>query len=154
MEKNNFNLLLQNINTYAPNKISQTKNKFLNEVNYYLKESEDKKENNIKYPRISMSQRYQKNKPVLPIIKTNNIGKGIKLTHHVLTEANNKNTRNKIVFNWNHSNRNDFINFKGNMQKNFGIIDNMNYNNKYNKYKLSFPNGFNKYNIHLFKGAH
>ena len=153
MEKNNFNLLLQNINTYAPNKISQTKNKFLNEVNYYLKESEDKKENNIKYPRISMSQRYQKNKPVLPIIKTNNIGKGIKLTHHVLTEANNKNTRNKIVFNWNHSNRNDFIDFKGNMQKNFGNIGNMNYNNKY-KYKLSFPNGFNKYNIHLFKGAH
>ena len=98
-----------------------------------------------------MSQRYQKNKPVLPIIKTNNIGKGIKLTHHVLTEANNKNTRNKIVFNWNHSNRNDFIDFKGNMQKNFGNIGNMNYNNKY---KLSFPNGFNKYNIHLFKGAH
>ena len=151
MEKNNFNLLLQNINTYAPNKISQTKNKFLNEVNHYLKDSEDKKENNIKYPRISMSQRYQKNNPVLPIIKTNNIGKGIKLTHHVLTEANNKNTRNKIVFNWNHSNRNDFIDFKGNMQKNFGNIGNMNYNNKY---KLSFPNGFNKYNIHLFKGAH
>ena len=151
MEKNNFNLFLQNINTFAPNKINKTKNKFLNEINHYLKDSEDKKENNIKYPRISMSQRYQKNKPILPVIKTNIIGQGDKLTHHVLTEANNKNTRNKIVFKWNNSNKNDFINFRSNIQKNIGNFGSINYKDKY---KLAFPKSFKKYNINIFKGAH
>ena len=151
MEKNNFNLFLQNINTFAPNKINKTKNKFLNEINHYLKDSEDKKENNIKYPRISMSQRYQKNKPILPVIKTNIIGQGDKLTHHVLTEANNKNTRNKIIFKWNNSNKNDFINFRSNIQKNIGNFGSINYKDKY---KLAFPKSFKKYNINIFKGAH
>ena len=115
MEKNNFNLFLQNINTFAPNKINKTKNKFLNEINHYLKDSEDKKENNIKYPRISMSQRYQKNKPILPVIKTNIIGQGDKLTHHVLTEANNKNTRNIISQNY-------FNNIKNYSDKNSNLF--------------------------------
>ena len=98
-----------------------------------------------------MSQRYQKNKPILPVIKTNIIGQGDKLTHHVLTEANNKNTRNKIVFKWNNSNKNDFINFRSNIQKNIGNFGSINYKDKY---KLAFPKSFKKYNINIFKGAH
>ena len=108
------------------NKISKTKNKFLKEINHYLNENsnnpEEKKENNAKYPRISMSQRYQKNTPVLPVIKNNIMGLEDKFNLHVLTEANNKSTRNKIKLYWNNSNRNDFVNIRNNIQKNISKI--------------------------------
>ena len=154
-EKNNYNIFAQNLNTintmaFVQNKISKTKNKFLKEINHYLNENsnnfEEKKENNVKYPRNSISQRYQKNKPVLPIIKNNNINDfGYKFNQYVLTESNNKSTKNRIKFNWNNSNRNGFVDFRTNIQKNIG---NFNYKEKY---KLSFPNSFKRYNISIFK---
>lgn len=160
-EKNNFNnILLQNINSlntiaFASKKTNKTKNKFLKEINYYLsddKNIEEKKENknNIRYPRISLSQRYQKNKPVLPKIKTNildigsNYNKDIlyanyRFNHHVLTETNNKSTRNKIMFNWNNSERNEFVNLRNNIKNN--IL----------KDRFSYPSSYKRYNISIFK---
>ena len=160
-EKNNFNnILTQNINSlntieFATKKTNRTKNKFLKEIDYYLsndKNIEEKKENknNIKYPRISFSQRYQKNKPILPAIKTNilDIGNSYnkdiffanqRFNRHVLTETNNKATRNKIIFNWNNSERNDFINLRNNIKNN--II----------KDKFPLPSRYKKYNISVFK---
>ena len=171
LEKNNYNILYQNINTlntidFMPKKENKTKNKFLKEINHYLSNNnhnlhpeEQKENNNNKYPRISMSQRYQKNKPILPIIKTNNIIGNNKyngkiflsnnhLNSHVLTEANNKSTRNKIIFNWNNKDKDGFVDFRNNIRKSFG-------NNIFkDKYKISYPNSYKKYNISLFNGAY
>ena len=171
LEKNNYNILYQNINTlntidFMPKKENKTKNKFLKEINHYLSNNnhnlhpeEQKENNNNKYPRISMSQRYQKNKPILPIIKTNNIIGNNKyngkiflsnnhLNSHVLTEANNKSTRNKIFFNWNNKDKDGFVDFRNNIRKSFG-------NNIFkDKYKISYPNSYKKYNISLFNGAY
>ena len=171
LEKNNYNILYKNINTlntidFMPKKENKTKNKFLKEINHYLSNNnhnlhpeEQKENNNNKYPRISMSQRYQKNKPILPIIKTNNIIGNNKyngkiflsnnhLNSHVLTEANNKSTRNKIIFNWNNKDKDGFVDFRNNIRKSFG-------NNIFkDKYKISYPNSYKKYNISLFNGAY
>ena len=106
-----------------------------------------------------MSQRYQKNKPILPIIKTNNIIGNNKydgkiflsnnhFNSHVLTEANNKSTRNKIIFNWNNKDKEGFVDFRNNIGKGFG-------NNIYkDKYKFPYPNSYKKYNIPIFNGAY
>ena len=149
-EKNIFNLLSQNLNSlntieFASKKSNKTKNKFLKEMKYYLSEDkniDEKKENKNtdRIPKISLSQRYQKNKPVLPAIKTNildignNYNRDIffanhRFNRHVLTETNNKSTRNKVIFNWNNSERNNFINLRNNI-KNSIYKD---------KYKLSYP---------------
>ena len=157
-EKNIFNLLSQNLNSlntieFASKKSNKTKNKFLKEMKYYLSEDkniDEKKENKNtdRIPKISLSQRYQKNKPVLPAIKTNildignNYNRDIffanhRFNRHVLTETNNKSTRNKVIFNWNNSERNNFINLRNNIK-----------NNIYkDKYKLSYPSSNKKYNI-------
>ena len=164
LETNNNNMFSQNMNTintintmaFVQNKISKTKNKFLKEINHYLNnnsnnlEEKKEKEKNVKYPRISMSQRNQKNiqKPILPLIKNNIMGFGDKFSRHVLTEANNKSTRNKYKFEWNYSNRINFVDFRKNIQKNIG---NINYKDKF---KLSYPNSYKKYNISIFKGVH
>ena len=157
LETNNYNMFSQNMNTintmaFVQNKISKTKNKFLKEINHYLNDNsnnlEEKKEKNVKYPRISLSQRNQKNKPILPLIKNNAMGFGDKLNRRVLTEANNKSTRNKNKFEWNHSNKINFFDFRKNIQKNIGNI------NFKEKFKLSYPNSYKKYNISIFKGVH
>ena len=160
-EKNIFNLLSQNLNSlntieFASKKSNKTKNKFLKEMKYYLSEDkniDEKKENRNtdRIPKISLSQRYQKNKPVLPAIKTNildignNYNRDIffanhRFNRHVLTETNNKSTRNKVIFNWNNSERNNFINLRNNIK-----------NNIYkDKYKLSYPSSNKKYNMPIF----
>ena len=160
-EKNTFNLLSQNLNSlntieFASKKSNKTKNKFLKEMKYYLSEDkniDEKKENKNtdRIPKISLSQRYQKNKPVLPAIKTNildignNYNRDIffanhRFNRHVLTETNNKSTRNKVIFNWNNSERNNFINLRNNIK-----------NNIYkDKYKLSYPSSNKKYNKPIF----
>ena len=160
-EKNIFNLLSQNLNSlntieFASKKSNKTKNKFLKEMKYYLSEDkniDEKKENKNtdRIPKISLSQRYQKNKPVLPAIKTNildignNYNRDIffanhRFNRHVLTETNNKSTRNKVIFNWNNSERNNFINLRNNIK-----------NNIYkDKYKLSYPSSNKKYNKPIF----
>ena len=164
LETNNNNIFSQNINNintingmaFVQNKISKTKNKFLEEINHYLNnnsnnlEEKKEKEKNVKYPRINMSQRNKKNiqKPILPLIKNNIMGFGDKFSRHVLTEANNKSTRNKYKFEWNYSNRINFVDFRKNIQKNIG---NINYKDKF---KLSYPNSYKKYNISIFKGVH
>ena len=170
LEKNNFNILYQNINSlntidFMLKKENKTKNKFLKEINHYLLNNnhnlhpEEQKDNINKYPRISMSQRYKKNKQILPIIKTNNIIGNNKydgkiflsnnhLNNHVLTEANNKSTRNKIIFNWNNKDKDGYVDFRNNIRKSFG-------NNIYkDKYKFSYPNNYKKYNISIFNGAY
>ena len=76
------------------------------------------------------------------------MGFGDKFSRHVLTEANNKSTRNKYKFEWNYSNRINFVDFRKNIQKNIG---NINYKDKF---KLSYPNSYKKYNISIFKGVH
>ena len=160
-EKNIFNLLSQNLNSlntieFASKKSNKTKNKFLKEMKYYLSEDkniDEKKENKNtdRIPKISLSQRYQKNKPVLPAIKTNildignNYNRDIffanhRFNRHVLTETNNKSTRNKVIFNWNNSERNNFINLRNNI-KNSIYKD---------KYKLSYPSSNKKYNKPIF----
>ena len=160
-EKNIFNLLSQNLNSlntieFASKKSNKTKNKFLKEMKYYLSEDkniDEKKENRNtdRIPKISLSQRYQKNKPVLPAIKTNildignNYNRDIffanhRFNRHVLTETNNKSTRNKVIFNWNNSERNNFINLRNNI-KNSIYKD---------KYKLSYPSSNKKYNMPIF----
>ena len=160
-EKNTFNLLSQNLNSlntieFASKKSNKTKNKFLKEMKYYLSEDkniDEKKENKNtdRIPKISLSQRYQKNKPVLPAIKTNildignNYNRDIffanhRFNRHVLTETNNKSTRNKVIFNWNNSERNNFINLRNNI-KNSIYKD---------KYKLSYPSSNKKYNKPIF----
>jgi serine/threonine protein kinase len=160
-EKNTFNLLSQNLNSlntieFASKKSNKTKNKFLKEMKYYLSEDkniDEKKENKNtdRIPKISLSQRYQKNKPVLPAIKTNildignNYNRDIffanhRFNRHVLTETNNKSTRNKVIFNWNNSERNNFINLRNNI-KNSIYKD---------KYKLSYPSSNKKYNMPIF----
>ena len=160
-EKNTFNLLSQNLNSlntieFASKKSNKTKNKFLKEMKYYLSEDkniDEKKENKNtdRIPKISLSLRYQKNKPVLPAIKTNildignNYNRDIffanhRFNRHVLTETNNKSTRNKVIFNWNNSERNNFINLRNNIK-----------NNIYkDKYKLSYPSSNKKYNKPIF----
>ena len=160
-EKNTFNLLSQNLNSlntieFASKKSNKTKNKFLKEMKYYLSEDkniDEKKENKNtdRIPKISLSERYQKNKPVLPAIKTNildignNYNRDIffanhRFNRHVLTETNNKSTRNKVIFNWNNSERNNFINLRNNIK-----------NNIYkDKYKLSYPSSNKKYNMPIF----
>ena len=160
-EKNTFNLLSQNLNSlntieFASKKSNKTKNKFLKEMKYYLSEDkniDEKKENKNtdRIPKISLSLRYQKNKPVLPAIKTNildignNYNRDIffanhRFNRHVLTETNNKSTRNKVIFNWNNSERNNFINLRNNIK-----------NNIYkDKYKLSYPSSNKKYNMPIF----
>ena len=160
-EKNIFNLLSQNLNSlntieFASKKSNKTKNKFLKEMKYYLSEDkniDEKKENKNtdRIPKISLSQRYQKNKPVLPAIKTNildignNYNRDIffanhRFNRHVLTETNNKSTRNKVIFNWNNSERNNFINLRNNIR-----------NSIYkDKYKLSYPSSNKKYNMPIF----
>ena len=160
-EKNIFNLLSQNLNSlntieFASKKSNKTKNKFLKEMKYYLSEDkniDEKKENKNtdRIPKISLSLRYQKNKPVLPAIKTNildignNYNRDIffanhRFNRHVLTETNNKSTRNKVIFNWNNSERNNFINLRNNIK-----------NNIYkDKYKLSYPTSNKKYNMPIF----
>ena len=160
-EKNIFNLLSQNLNSlntieFASKKSNKTKNKFLKEMKYYLSEDkniDEKKENKNtdRIPKISLSLRYQKNKPVLPAIKTNildignNYNRDIffanhRFNRHVLTETNNKSTRNKVIFNWNNSERNNFINLRNNI-KNSIYKD---------KYKLSYPSSNKKYNKPIF----
>ncbi len=160
-EKNIFNLLSQNLNSlntieFASKKSNKTKNKFLKEMKYYLSEDkniDEKKENKNtdRIPKISLSQRYQKNKPVLPAIKTNildignNYNRDIffanhRFNRHVLTETNNKSTRNKVIFNWNNSEKNNFINLRNNI-KNSIYKD---------KYKLSYPSSNKKYNKPIF----
>ena len=160
-EKNIFNLLSQNLNSlntieFASKKSNKTKNKFLKEMKYYLSEDKNKDEkkenkNTDRIPKISLSQRYQKNNPVLPAIKTNildignNYNRDIffanhRFNRHVLTETNNKSTRNKVIFNWNNSERNNFINLRNNIK-----------NNIYkDKYKLSYPSSNKKYNKPIF----
>ena len=154
-EKNNNNLFYQNLNTINPmpfgnNKIIKPKNKFLKEINQYLNTNgnEEKKENNEKYPRNSLSQRYQKNKQILPLIKSNNLDRWDKFNNRVLTEANNKIRGNRIIFNWKNANKKGFADFRNNIQKDFG---NLNYKDKY---KLSLPNSYKNYNISIFKGAY
>ena len=117
---NNYNILNQNLNTLdIYNKRSKTKNKFLKEINHYLinnnRHIDERKENiitNIKNKKISSSQRYQKNKPILPIIQNNKIKQNKDIYfNHVLTEANNKNIGKKIIFNnWNKYSLLDFRN--------------------------------------------
>ena len=154
-EKNNYNLFYQNLNTintmpFGNNKIIKPKNKFLKEINQYLNTNgnEEKKENNEKYPRNSLSQRYQKNKQILPLIKSNNLDRWDKFNNRVLTEANNKIRGNRIIFNWKNANKKGFADFRNNIQKDFG---NLNYKDKY---KLSLPNSYKNYNISIFKGAY
>ena len=159
IEKYNYNILYQNLNTintipFVYNKRNKTKNKFMKELAHYLNDntSEEKKENkehNNKNQRISLSQRYQKNKPILPLIKSNNIGIWDKISQPILTEANNKkNTRNRILFNMKNSKKNGLVDLRNNIRKDFG---NLNYKDKY---KLSLPNSYKKYNISIFKGIY
>ena len=159
IEKNSYNILYQNLNTintipFVYNKRNKTKNKFMKELAHYLNDntSEEKKENkehNNKNQRISLSQRYQKNKPILPLIKSNNIGIWDKISQPILTEANNKkNTRNRILFNMKNSKKNGLVDLRNNIRKDFG---NLNYKDKY---KLSLPNSYKKYNISIFKGIY
>ena len=168
LEKNNYNILYQNLNTinampYIAEKTSKIKNKFLKDINYHLEnnykeEKKENKNNNIKYPRISLSQRYPKNKPILPVIKTNIIGIGNlgdmflsnKLNRYVLTEANNKNIKKKIIFKWdNILTKNGLVDLRNKIKSNIGSNHFSN-----DKYKLSLPSSFKKYNIPIFKGPY
>ena len=168
LEKNNYNILYQNLNTinampYIAEKTSKIKNKFLKDINYHLEnnykeEKKENKNNNIKYPRISLSQRYPKNKPILPVIKTNIIGIGNlgdmflsnKLNRYVLTEANNKNIKKKIVFKLdNILKKNGLVDLRNKIKSNIGSNHFSN-----DKYKLSLPSSFKKYNIPIFKGPY
>jgi hypothetical protein len=168
LEKNNYNILYQNLNTinampYIAEKTSKIKNKFLKDINYHLEnnykeEKKENKNNNIKYPRISLSQRYPKNKPILPVIKTNIIGIGNlgdmflsnKLNRYVLTEANNKNIKKKIIFKWdNILKKNGLVDLRNKIKSNIGSNHFSN-----DKYKLSLPSSFKKYNIPIFKGPY
>ena len=136
---NNYNILNQNLNTLdIYNKRSKTKNKFLKEINHYLinnnRHIDERKENiitNIKNKKISSSQRYQKNKPILPIIQNNKIKQNKDIYfNHVLTEANNKNIGKKIIFNnWN---KYSLLDFRNNI--------NLNVINLKEKFKFSYPN--------------
>ena len=136
---NNYNILNQNLNTLdIYNKRSKTKNKFLKEINHYLinnnRHIDERKENiitNIKNKKISSSQRYQKNKPILPIIQNNKIKQNKDIyINHVLTEANNKNNGKKIIFNnWN---KYSLLDFRNNI--------NLNAINLKEKFKFSYPN--------------
>ena len=136
---NNYNILNQNLNTLdIYNKRSKTKNKFLKEINHYLinnnRHIDERKENiitNIKNKKISTSQRYQKNKPILPIIQNNKIKQNKDIYfNHVLTEANNKNIGKKIIFNnWN---KYSLLDFRNNI--------NLNAINLKEKFKFSYPN--------------
>ena len=136
---NNYNILNQNLNTLdIYNKRSKTKNKFLKEINHYLinnnRHIDERKENiitNIKNKKISSSQRYQKNKPILPIIQNNKIKQNKDIYfNHVLTEANNKNIGKKIIFNnWN---KYSLLDFRNNI--------NLNAINLKEKFKFSYPN--------------
>ena len=136
---NNYNILNQNLNTLdIYNKRSKTKNKFLKEINHYLinnnRHIDERKENiitNIKNKKISSSQRYQKNKHILPIIQNNKIKQNKDIyINHVLTEANNKNIGKKIIFNnWN---KYSLLDFRNNI--------NLNAINLKEKFKFSYPN--------------
>jgi len=136
---NNYNILNQNLNTLdIYNKRSKTKNKFLKEINHYLinnnRHIDERKENiitNIKNKKISSSQRYQKNKPILPIIQNNKIKQNKDIYfNHVLTEGNNKNIGKKIIFNnWN---KYSLLDFRNNI--------NLNAINLKEKFKFSYPN--------------
>ena len=149
---NNYNILNQNLNTLdIYNKRSKTKNKFLKEINHYLinnnRHIDERKENiitNIKNKKISSSQRYQKNKPILPIIQNNKIKQNKDIyINHVLTEANNKNNGKKIIFNnWN---KYSLLDFRNNI--------NLNAINLKEKFKFSYPNSYKKYNLPRFNGA-
>ena len=149
---NNYNILNQNLNTLdIYNKRSKTKNKFLKEINHYLinnnRHIDERKENiitNIKNKKISSSQRYQKNKPILPIIQNNKIKQNKDIYfNHVLTEANNKNIGKKIIFNnWN---KYSLLDFRNNI--------NLNAINLKEKFKFSYPNSYKKYNLPRFNGA-
>ena len=148
---------------YIAEKTSKIKNKFLKDINYHLEnnykeEKKENKNNNIKYPRISLSQRYPKNKPILPVIKTNIIGIGNlgdmflsnKLNRYVLTEANNKNIKKKIIFKWdNILKKNGLVDLRNKIKSNIGSNHFSN-----DKYKLSLPSSFKKYNIPIFKGPY
>ena len=149
---NNYNILNQNLNTLdIYNKRSKTKNKFLKEINHYLinnnRHIDERKENiitNIKNKKISSSQRYQKNKPILPIIQNNKIKQNKDIYfNHVLTEANNKNIGKKIIFNnWN---KYSLLDFRNNI--------NLNAINLKEKFKFSYPNSYKKYDLPRFNGA-
>ena len=149
---NNYNILNQNLNTLdIYNKRSKTKNKFLKEINHYLinnnRHIDERKENiitNIKNKKISSSQRYQKNKHILPIIQNNKIKQNKDIYfNHVLTEANNKNNGKKIIFNnWN---KYSLLDFRNNI--------NLNAINLKEKFKFSYPNSYKKYNLPRFNGA-
>ena len=149
---NNYNILNQNLNTLdIYNKRSKTKNKFLKEINHYLinnnRHIDERKENiitNIKNKKISSSQRYQKNKHILPIIQNNKIKQNKDIyINHVLTEANNKNNGKKIIFNnWN---KYSLLDFRNNI--------NLNAINLKEKFKFSYPNSYKKYNLPRFNGA-
>ena len=149
---NNYNILNQNLNTLdIYNKRSKTKNKFLKEINHYLinnnRHIDERKENiitNIKNKKISSSQRYQKNKPILPIIQNNKIKQNKDIYfNHVLTEANNKNIGKKIIFNnWN---KYSLLDFRNNI--------NLNAINLKEKFKFSYPNSYKKNNLPRFNGA-
>ena len=151
---NDYNILYQNLNTIdISNKRKKTKNKFIKEINHYLTDNneiyDEKKENkNIfkKYQKLHSSQKYKKNKPILPIIKINNNikQKNNFYFNHVLTEANNKNIGKRIFINWN---KNGFFDLKNNIKYNNGI-------NFKEKYKMSYPNSYKNYNLAIFKGAY
>jgi len=92
------------------------------------------------------------------VIKTNIIGIGNlgdmflsnKLNRYVLTEANNKNIKKKIIFKWdNILKKNGLVDLRNKIKSNIGSNHFSN-----DKYKLSLPSSFKKYNIPIFKGPY
>ena len=166
VNKNNTNSYTINIPDITPKKKSQTDNKLLNSVKYYITNGNYNKKNEInknyiyfKSPKINYinhahyTNRRKINQPILPIIKTSlfslisnngiNHNKDFSIIspeYHLKTEATNEDSRKRILY---IGNRNAFNGFNK---------SNRSINNELRN-KLFYPN-IKKINISKLKGIY
>ena len=166
INKNNTNSYTINIPDITPKKKSQTDNKLLNSVKYYITNGNYNKKNEInknyiyfKSPKINYinhahyTNRRKINQPILPIIKTSlfslisnngiNHNKDFSIIspeYHLKTEATNEDSRKRILY---IGNRNAFNGFNK---------SNRSINNELRN-KLFYPN-IKKINISKLKGIY
>jgi hypothetical protein len=166
VNKNNTNSYTINIPDITPKKKSQTDNKLLNSVKYYITNGNYNKKNEInknyiyfKSPKINYinhahyTNRRKINQPILPVIKTSlfslisnngiNHNKDFSILspeYHLKTEATNEDSRKRILY---IGNRNAFNGFNK---------SNRSINNELRN-KLFYPN-IKKINISKLKGIY
>ena len=166
INKNNTNSYTINIPDITPKKKSQTDNKLLNSVKYYITNGNYNKKNEInknyiyfKSPKINYinhahyTNRRKINQPILPIIKTSlfslisnngiNHNKDFSIIspeYHLKTEATNEDSRKRILY---IGNRNAFNGFN---KSNKSINNDL-------RFKLFYPN-IKKINISKLKGIY